>query len=63
MALRRHDMIAGLQRRQEHGGHRRHAGGGGAADRGAFQRRHALLEHGDGGIAEAANIDSRRSRP
>ena len=52
--LRRHDMIAGLERGQEYSRYRRHAGGGGAGYGCAFQRRHARLEHRNGGIAEAA---------
>ena len=50
---RRDDAIAGLQQRQQREEHRRHAGRGGAAGLGAFERRQPVLEHGDGGIAEA----------
>ena len=45
MLLRRHDVVAGFQRRQHRGGDRRHAGRGRAAGLGAFERDHALLEH------------------
>jgi hypothetical protein len=47
-------MIAGLQPRHEDGADRRHAAGGGAGNRRTFHRRHALLQHGNGGIADAA---------
>ena len=52
-------MIAGLQACQEYGGDGGHAGGGGTRDGRAFQLRHALLEHGDGGIGQAGILEAR----
>ena len=46
-------MIAGLQLPDERNSDRRHAGRGGARGLRAFERRHAPLEHIDGGIGEA----------
>ncbi len=48
------DVVAHAQAGQEGRGDRRHAAGGRASHGSAFQRRHALLEHGHGGIAETA---------
>jgi hypothetical protein len=48
-----YDVIARLQSCQEHGGDSRHAGSGGARHRRAFEQRHALFEHGNGGIGDA----------
>jgi hypothetical protein len=47
------DAVAGLAQGQQRDDLRREAGGG--SDRGAttFERRHALLEGGDGGVADA----------
>ena len=58
----RDDVIAGLHVRQDRGGDGGHAGRRGAAFLGAFEQPHALLEHGDGRIAEAANTGSRDLR-
>ena len=43
--LRRDDVVAGLELAHQRGGDRRHAGRGRARGLGAFERRHALLEH------------------
>ena len=43
--LRRDDVVAGAHQAHQRGGHRRHAGRGRARGLGAFERRHALLEH------------------
>ena len=53
------DVIAGLEEAQQRGGDGRHAGGGGARGLGALQQAHALLEHGDGRIGEAAVDEAR----
>ena len=47
-------MIARLHLPHQRRGHRGHAGRRGARGFRAFEQRHALLEHGDRGIAEAA---------
>ena len=52
--LGRDHVIAGAQRAQERRGDRRHAAGCGARDRRTLQRGHALFEHRDGGVSEAA---------
>ena len=46
-------MIAGLELADQRQRHRRHAGRGRARGFGAFERRHARLEHRDGRIGEA----------
>ncbi len=51
--------VAGFHQAGDRREHRRHAAGGGARGLGAFQQRHALLEHRDGRVAEAA-IDEAR---
>ena len=55
-----HHMIARLELAQHGGGHGGHAAGGGAGGLGALQKRHALLEHGHGGIGEARIDEARR---
>ena len=47
------DMIAGANLPHQRRGDRRHSGRGRARRGRAFERRHALLEHGDGRIGEA----------
>ena len=54
--LRRHDVIAHAHEAHQRGGHRRHAGRGRARGLGAFERRHALLEHAHGRV-RVARID------
>src|SRR5690606_12669542 len=53
------DVIAGLQEREQAGGDGGHAGCGGATYLGAFEQAHALLEHGDGRVAEARILEAR----
>ena len=50
----RDDMVAGLQMAKQRGRDRGHAARGAARGVGAFQRAHARLEHGDGGVGVAA---------
>ena len=53
MRLRRDHVVAGLELADQRERHRRHAGRGRARRLGAFERRHAPLEHVDGRIGEA----------
>ncbi len=53
------DVVAGLQERQQARGDGGHAGGGGAGHLGAFQKAHALLEHGDRRVGEARILETR----
>ena len=48
-----HDMIAGPDLAHQRGGDRRHSGRGRACSARAFERGHALLEHGHGRVREA----------
>ncbi len=57
--LRRHDMVAGPHLTHQCGVDCRHPGRGRARGLGAFERRHALLEHGDGGIGKARILVAR----
>ena len=52
------DMVAGPDLPHQRRGHRRHAGRGGARGFRAFEQGHALLEHGDGRIAETAVLEA-----
>ena len=51
--LGRHDVIAGLEWRENRGRHRGHPGGCGARGFRAFKLDHAALEHRDVGVGEA----------
>ena len=53
------DMVAGLHQAHQRGRHGRHAGRGRARGFGAFERRHALLEHAHGRVG-VARIDVAR---
>ncbi len=53
------DVVAGLEEGKERGGDGGHAGRGRARDLGALEQAKALLEHGDGGIAEAGVLVAR----
>ena len=52
-------MVAGAQLAHHRGGDRSHAGRGRARGLRAFERGHALLEHGDGRIGEARILVAR----
>ena len=54
--LRRDDVVAGLEVAEEDGGDRRHAARRRPRGPGAFEKPHALLEHGDGRVG-VARID------
>ena len=45
-------MITGVELAHQGGEHGGHARCRGAADLGPFEQRHALLEHGDGGVGK-----------
>ena len=53
------DVVAGPDLAHQRGGDRRHAGRGRARGLRAFERRHALLEHGHGRIGEARILVAR----
>ena len=59
MRLRRDYVVAGLELADKREGDRRHAGRRGARGLGAFERRHALLEHLHGRIGEAGILVAR----
>ncbi len=57
--LRRDHVVAGLELADQRQRDGRHAGRGGARGFGAFERRHALFEHGHGRIGEARILEAR----
>ncbi len=57
----RDDMVAGAHLAHHRIGDRRHAGGEGARRLGAFEQRHAVLEHVERRVREARVVVPRRS--